>query len=149
MVADRIRAAVYHRDGRQCLICGRGDRLSIQHRNGRGMGGDPTRRRDALSNLITICGPTNSRLERDLQDLGLLLGWKVPRTLPSHRVPVRATHLGLWLVYAPDQDCGEVISHHEAYELHAAAYGAPEVARQARNAIDFLNPIHPEDWRCP
>jgi hypothetical protein len=46
----RVRAAVRRRDGGRCVVCGRGDRLSVHHVVPARLGGD-----DSMDNLVTVC----------------------------------------------------------------------------------------------
>lgn len=54
-VPAKVRAAVFQRDGHQCLKCGAKDHLSIDHVNPLACGGD-----NSITNLQTLCKSCNS-----------------------------------------------------------------------------------------
>ena len=55
-IPDRLRQAVYNRDGRRCLRCGTTNDLSLDHIHPWSLGG-----RDTFENLQTLCRRCNSR----------------------------------------------------------------------------------------
>lgn len=86
------------RDGNRCLHCGTSDRLSIQHRVNRGMGGSKDPRIHAPSNLLTICWAFNVQMESqpDMAELGRKYGWKLTRDQDPLTVPVWDAQAQLW-----------------------------------------------------
>jgi len=72
-------AKYLRRDGGACIHCGETERLSPQHRAGRGMGGSKLLNRP--SNLIVLCSDLNSRIESDAEvaDYARQNGWKIDR----------------------------------------------------------------------
>lgn len=130
----RLRAAVYQRDV-GCVICGRRDRRSLQHRRTRGMGG--SRLADTPQNLIVVCGMTNTRFESDLQQMALANGWKLPQwSSPPEETPVwYAAELSWMLLDAEGLSC---ITTLEAHERLCSLYGEDALAGHFQTA-----------WRCP
>lgn len=55
-IPDYIRMRVYDRDGRQCVKCGSGEQLTLDHIHPWSLNGP-----DSEDNLQTLCGPCNNR----------------------------------------------------------------------------------------
>ena len=106
-VTAKTRRAVFDRDGEACVVstsawcavwpCG--GALTLQHRQGRGMGG--SRRLDEVWNLIPMCAVHNQLETSDavFHSVCVSQGWSVPRwsAIPSARfVPVWIG--GWWLL---------------------------------------------------
>lgn len=86
-VASGVRLNVYDRDEFRCVACGRGQALTVQHRQALGHGGSKIPRTEL--DLVTACAPCNAGFEAGGQTLALLSGWKVPRWVEvPERVPV-------------------------------------------------------------
>jgi 5-methylcytosine-specific restriction endonuclease McrA len=58
----RTRAAVRRRDGNQCVVCGRSDRLSVHHIVPARLGGG-----DGMDNLVTVCVLHHRQADAQLQ----------------------------------------------------------------------------------
>lgn len=54
MISAEVKAAVKARDGHRCRRCGSGERLTVDHRVPRALGGG-----DGQENLQTLCEPCN------------------------------------------------------------------------------------------
>lgn len=85
-----VKAAVKHRDGNACVICGRPgtdtDPLVIHHRRGRGAGGSSDPSTNRPSNLLAVHRTANSGLLEDATDPSHYTnGWKVHRN--GNRAP--------------------------------------------------------------
>lgn len=89
-------AKYLRRDGGACLHCGETERLSIQHRAGRGMGGSKSLNR--ASNLIVLCSDMNSRIESDadVAESAKRNGWKLERWQEPLLEPVWYATEGRW-----------------------------------------------------
>ena len=140
----RVQAIV--RDG-GCAVCGRQAGVGPQHRNGRGMGGDPTNRLETLSCLMGMCNVTNQRLEADLQALALLCGWKVPRKIPAALVPVWLPTWRMW-VRLDDDGMRYPLTEDEASHMHDDAYGATLTYLDRLRDLTGPGEPHPLDWMC-
>lgn len=89
-------AKFLRRDGGACIHCGETERLSPQHRAGRGMGGSKLLNRP--SNLIVLCSDLNSRIESDAEmaDYARQNGWKIDRWQDPDFEPVWYATEGRW-----------------------------------------------------
>ena len=102
MISDKKRRLVYERDGFRCAAegphCQRFTNLTIQHRINRGMGG--SKRRDSLSNLLTLCAACNGLLESDAEfaERGRDQGWKLYSWEIPTMVPLFVTWSRQWLL---------------------------------------------------
>lgn len=88
-------AKFLRRDG-SCVHCGETERLSPQHRAGRGMGG--SKLLDRPSNIIVLCSDLNSRIESDAEvaDYARQNGWKIDRWQDPDFEPVWYATEGRW-----------------------------------------------------
>lgn len=95
-IPDRVRRAVYARDGDRCLHCGLTEGLTLQHRINKGHGG--RRSLDNPANLITLCGLSNTLLEADSRraKAGRAHGWKLSDWEDPLAVPVLDALTGQW-----------------------------------------------------
>lgn len=84
------------RDGWACVHCGETERLSPQHRAGRGMGG--SKALDRPANLLVICSWLNSAVESDaeMSDYAKVNGWKLERWQDPAKVAVWYATEGRW-----------------------------------------------------
>ena len=89
-------AKFLRRDGGGCVHCGETERLSPQHRAGRGMGG--SKLLDRPSNIIVLCSDLNSRIESDAEvaDYAKQNGWKIDRWQDPDFEPVWYATEGRW-----------------------------------------------------
>ena len=89
-------AKYLRRDNGGCVHCGETERLSIQHRAGRGMGGSKLLNRP--SNLIVLCSDLNSRIESDAEvaEYARQNGWKITRWQDPDFEPVWYATEGRW-----------------------------------------------------
>jgi hypothetical protein len=89
-------AKFLRRDGGGCVHCGETERLSPQHRAGRGMGG--SKLLDRVSNIIVLCSDLNSRIESDAEiaDYARVNGWKISRQDDPEFMPVWYATEGRW-----------------------------------------------------
>jgi hypothetical protein len=86
------------RDG-YCLHCGETERLSPNHRAGRGMGG--SKQLDVPSNIVLLCSRMNFLIESDpvMADLAREHGWKLERWQDPKSIPVKDLLTGKsWLL---------------------------------------------------
>lgn len=89
-------AKFLRRDGGACVHCGETERLSPQHRAGRGMGGSKLLNR--TSNVIVLCSTLNSQIESDAE-IALYAkehGWKIDRWQNPMLEPVWYATEGRW-----------------------------------------------------
>lgn len=113
-----VRAAVYRRDGEQCVACASPEK-SFQHRRATGMGGSKTR--PSVVDGLTLCFTCNQACEADMQSLALTNGWKVRKWADPVKVPVYFPHEWAWYRF-------EGTERHEitavvALDLMHAVYG--------------------------
>lgn len=89
-------AKYLRRDGGCCIHCGETERLSPQHRAGRGMGGSKLLNRP--SNLIVLCSDLNNRIESDAEvaEYARQNGWKIDRWQDPDFEPVWYATEGRW-----------------------------------------------------
>ncbi|MFD7832106.1 HNH endonuclease [Streptomyces sp. MJM8645] len=83
-----VRTLVYARDGHQCVRCGTGSTLTIQHRTNRAMGGSSDPAINHPTNLVTACQACNMWMEAN-PAASYAAGWKVRRPTDPAHVPVR------------------------------------------------------------
>lgn len=89
-------AKYLRRDSGCCPHCGETERLSPQHRAGRGLGG--SKLADRPSNLLVLCSWLNSAMESDAEvaDFAKVNGYKIERWQNPESVPVWYASEGRW-----------------------------------------------------
>lgn len=101
--STEINRIVYERDGWKCVHCGTSDRLSIQHRRGRGMGGSSLY--EGAENKAAMCWRANSGMESDSDEKSEAeeRGWHIRRADPREawNVPIWVWPGG-WRQLLPD-----------------------------------------------
>ncbi|MFE2723857.1 hypothetical protein [Kitasatospora sp. NPDC059327] len=86
--SQAVRALVFARDGHQCVRCGTGNTLTIQHRTNRAMGGSSDPAINRPTNLLTACQDCNQWFEAN-PAASYAAGWKVRRPTDPAHVPAR------------------------------------------------------------
>jgi hypothetical protein len=117
-----VRRAVAERDKHRCLLCGRLDGLTFQHRRAVGAGG--SKLKPSPVDGCVLCGPCNTLIEqdRDWMIVALARGIKVRRWVASpDRVPVYVVGDLQW--YRLEGIRRIPIPAGVAYELMHAVYG--------------------------
>jgi hypothetical protein len=90
---ETVRAAVYRRDGSQCVAC-LAAQLTFQHRRAVGMGGSKIR--PGAVDGLTLCLVCNEACEAEMQTLALANGWKAKKWTDPTKVPVFYPHEFQW-----------------------------------------------------
>ena len=122
-----VRQGVYNRDGRQCVSCGSRDELTFQHRQAVGMGG--SKLLPIAEEGVTACMACNTGFEGAIQTVALLHGWKAPRWVNAHEVPVLYPHAAGghpkgW--YRLEDDQREPITEAQALTAMRGVYGGDD-----------------------
>jgi hypothetical protein len=91
-----VRAAVYARDERHCLMCSTTDSIEWNHRAATGMGG--SKRRPGAVEGVVLCGICNTAIESNatLMVRALAHGLKVRKWANPELVPVYVAHKFQW-----------------------------------------------------
>lgn len=100
-VAQKVREAVYDRDGWACVWCGASSPLTLQHRVPRGAGGTKLAASNSPANLVTLCGSGTTGCHGKVESNRLAAieeGLIVRRGTDPATVPVFYARTGEWFL---------------------------------------------------